>query len=121
MKVRAFEFNLLNFRTALELNRKIFLIFCSDFLHTLLRSRRSVNQPENLLDEFAYRPKYEFNKPNGYFEHKVYGNDINFLPFNDFSEFQGVVKRLVPLERIKDIFSSKRENFINSGTLVDVS
>lgn len=37
------------------------------------------------------------------------------------NELREIMKKIVPLEKVKNIFSSKRETFIDSGTLVDVS
>lgn len=90
-----------------------------DLLQTFFRPRRSVDS--NLLEGFAFKPNYDFNKPSGYFEHKIYGNDINFNHFSNFDELNVIVKKIIPFERVKNIFSSKNETFIDSGTVVDVS
>lgn len=94
------------------------LIFSTDILHAILRSRRSTN---NHIDGFAYKPNYEFNKPSGYFEHKIFGNDINFYHFDGLDELGKIVEKLVPVERVKNIFSKNQEVFIDSGVLVDAA
>lgn len=90
-----------------------------DVIETILRSRRSTD--DNLIDGISYKPKYDFNKPVGYFEHKIFGNDINFYRFESFNELSDIIKKIVPIEQLKGIFSRKEEIFMQSGTLIDVS
>lgn len=103
---------------------KNFFNFENDvFIESFLRSKRSLkakNKPQ-MIEGFQYKQKYEFNKPNGYFEHKIFGNDIMFYHFNDFNELSDILKKIIPLEQIRNIFSNKEEIFIKSGTMVDVS
>ena len=66
-------------------------------------------------------PNYNFNKPTGYFEHKIFGNDINFYRFEGLDELSDLIKKLVPIERVKNIFSKNQEVFIDSGTFLDIS
>lgn len=90
-----------------------------DIIETILRSRRSADL--NLIDGIAYQPKYEFNKPIGYFEHKIFGNDVNFYRFEGFNELSDIIKKVIPIEQMKGIFSKKEEIFMQSGTLIDVA
>lgn len=90
-----------------------------DVIETILRSRRSAD--DNLIDGIAYQPKYDFNKPIGYFEHKIFGNDVNFYRFESFNELSDIIKKIVPIEQMKGIFSRKEEILMQSGTLIDVS
>ena len=89
-----------------------------DIIGAILRTRRST---DNQIEGFAFKPNYEFNKPKGYFEHKIFGNDINFHRFEGLDELSDLIKKLVPIERVKNIFSNRKEVFIDSGTFVDVS
>lgn len=57
----------------------------------------------------------------GYFEQKVFGNDIMFYQFEGLDQLSDVIKKLIPLEQMKNIFSKKEEIFIKSGTFVDVA
>lgn len=92
-----------------------------DIIETILRSRRSTQNSKQLIENFAYAQKYNFNKPNGYFEHRVFGNDINFYHFEGFDQLSDIIKKLVPMEQMKNIFSKKEETFIKSGTFIDVA
>lgn len=86
-----------------------------------MRSRRSSQNYNNLIESFPYAQKYNFNKPTGYFEQKVFGNDINFYHFEGFEQLNEIIKNLVPIEQVRNVFSKKEEIFIKSGTLVDVA
>lgn len=99
-------------------NFKNLFNFEDNIVNSFLRSRRSV---DNLVDQIAYQPKYEFNKPTGYFEYKVFGNDVNFYRFEGLNELSEIIKKIIPMEQMKGIFSKKEEVFIKSGTLIDVS
>lgn len=44
-----------------------------------------------------------------------------FYSFEGLNELSDIIKKLVPLEQMKNIFSKKEEIFIKSGTFVDVS
>lgn len=97
---------------------KSFFDFDEDIIGAILRSKRST---DNKLEGFAYKPNYDFNKPTGYFEHKIFGNDINFYDFEGLDELSSLIKKLIPVERIKNIFSKNQEVFIDSGTFVDLA
>lgn len=86
-----------------------------------MRSRRSPKNSDKLIENFLFTQKYNFNKPVGYFEQKVFGNDINFYQFEGFDQLSDIIKKLVPMEQLKNVFSKKEEVFIKSGTLIDVS
>lgn len=90
-----------------------------DIIETILRSRRST--ADNLIDGIAFQPKYEYNKPVGYFEHKIFGNDVNFYRFEGFNELSDIIKKVIPIQQMKAIFSKKEEIFMQSGTLIDVA
>jgi Domain of unknown function (DUF1943) len=96
-------------------------LIITDIIDALLRSRRTPKTTDNLIEGLLFNPKYEFNKPKGYYEHKIFGNDINFYQFEGFNELSDIIKKLVPIEQVKNVFSKKEEVLIKSGTLVDVS
>jgi Domain of unknown function (DUF1943)/Domain of Unknown Function (DUF1081) len=116
----------LNFERIIEKFRfiydkfKSFIDIDTDIIRALLRTPRSADD-NNLIGDFSYKPKYEFNKPSGYFEQKVYGNDINFYHFEGLDQLSNIIKKLVPLERVKNIFSKNKEVFKDTGTVVDIS
>ena len=86
-----------------------------------MRSRRSSNNSNKFIEGFPFSQQYNFNKPTGYFEHKIFGNDINFYHFEGFDQLSNIIKTLVPIEQLKNVFSKNEEIFIKSGTLLDVS
>jgi hypothetical protein len=92
-----------------------------EIIETILRTRRSTESSKKLLDNFPFTQKYDFNKPAGYFEHKVFGNDITFYPFEGFDQLSNIIKKLIPMEQVKNVFSKQEEVFIKSGTFVDVA
>ena len=71
--------------------------------------------------DFLFEENYDFKSPTGYFEQKIFGNDVNFYPFHGFDQLSDVIKKLVPIDRVRNIFSKKEETYIKSGTLIDVS
>lgn len=46
---------------------------------------------------------------------------MNFYPFEGFDQLSDIIKKLVPLEQMKNVFSKKEEIFIKSGTMVDIA
>lgn len=105
------------------LYEKIKSLFTFDhvIIDTILRSRRSSEATNKLIENFAYTPKYNFNHPVGYIEQRVFGNDVSFHRFEGFNELSNIIKKIIPLEQMKNIFSKKEEDFIKSGTIVDVA
>lgn len=96
-------------------------LFYIDIIDTILRSRRSSQTSNKLIENIPYTQRYNFNKPTGYFEQKVFGNDINFYHFEGFDQLSDIIKKLVPLEQMRNVFSKNEEVFIKSGTLIDLS
>jgi hypothetical protein len=80
-----------------------------------------VKSSDNHIDSFSYKQKYDFENPSGYFEHKVFGNDLIFYHFEGLDQLSSIIKKLIPLEKMNNIFSKKEEIFIKSGTFVDVA
>lgn len=95
--------------------------FDYEIIETILRSRRSSRDASSIAKKFPYTQDYDFKKPTGYFEHKIFGNDVSFYPFDGFDELSELIKKLVPVDRMQNVFSKKEELFIKSGTLVDVA
>lgn len=87
----------------------------------MLRSRRSLRDTNLIAGKFPYEVKYDFKHPTGYFERKIFGNDVNLYSFDGFDELSEIIKKLVPIERMRNVFSKKEELYINSGTIIDVA
>lgn len=91
------------------------------FPNPLARKRREITEALEHLNNIPFKLKSNYNHPRGYFEYKIFGNDIDLLTFNGMDEFSSVLKRLASFEQLKNIFSGKEEVFTKSGTLFDVS
>lgn len=44
-----------------------------------------------------------------------------FRPFEGLDQLSSIIKKIVPMEQMKNIFSKREEIFIKSGTIVDVA
>lgn len=93
--------------------------FDHEIIETILRSRRSPRDANLISKKFPYTQNYDFKNPHGYFEHKIFGNDVSFYAFDGFNELSEIIKKIVPVDRVRNIFSKKEETFVKSGTLID--
>lgn len=73
------------------------------------------------VKNIPYDLGYDYNHPHGYFEYKIFGNDINIFMFDGFKEFNEKFQDFISFKSLRNVLSGKEEVFTKSGTLLDMS